>query len=170
MGRERASLRAPMDQRGEILIETLITLVILIVSVLGLMGSVAMAVMQSGVNEQFVRSGNEVTSVAEVLDAAPYEPCGSREHYNAELDAVYTQVPGYRGEVVVAGVEYLQSATAATPVWLSSPPSPCDDQGLQRITIEVRSERGPEVGSRLVLVKRRNDCPASISPAPGEVC
>ncbi|MCO5322455.1 MAG: hypothetical protein M9922_13755 [Microthrixaceae bacterium] len=163
-----ALARRSRTQAGEILIETLITVLLLAIGVVALIGALLATIKNTAINEQFIRSGNEVTSMAEILDVVPYRNCATRTQYTNDLAAAYSEPNGYDGEILVTGVEYLDDAQASTPAWNSGPCT--NDQGLQRLTLQVRRSGGLEIGSKLTVVKRDNVCDPALSPEPGEVC
>lgn len=150
------------DQRGELLIETMITVVLLGACIVTALAALFSLSASSLLNQRVVRSGNEVGIVAEAFDRARYIPCATTASYRqniADNQPITDAVAGLGSKytLTVVSVEYLQSKASDTANFTDTCTT---DQGAQRITIRVSSTATDQVvNSKLTFTKRDNRCP-----------
>lgn len=166
-GRGHWSLRARVGvrpQRGETLIETMITVAMVGLLFLTLMVGVTTAVGSSTTTYNAVRTRNEASVVAEAINRARYQPCAGVATYGSVLPAA-AAIGGLVASI--KSVTYLESRTTTLANYVSTPCTA--DQGSQRITVLVKS-KDLRMNLELVFTKRDDRCPTSIVTVPGETC
>lgn len=160
----RGALVAPpkehRGQRGETLIEMLLTMLIMGTVVLALIGFLLTVVVASIGNRGSVSAGNQATTVAESIDRLPYVACGQsapNDPKTAYSTGLTSMVQGYEAPVVT--VKYLDSSSSNTPSYVDN--CPASDQGTQLVIIKVRMVAKPSPTAEVRLVKRNTTCPAN---------
>lgn len=170
-GRRRA------DQRGDTLLEIVISIAIMGIALLALLAAVGTGVATSGVHRQSVLGSTSVRDLAEAVQAAPYTACAS--------SYVPSPVPTASGFTYVISVPSVLAYPSSAPVPSGSPapvPAPTweaqsactsvtttptpyrNDLGAQQVRIVVSPADPRSRAETLVIVKRR-PCP-TLSPAP----
>jgi hypothetical protein len=169
--RERAQLAGarPTGQAGLSLIESVVAVAIVSLVVLALLAALTTILFATNANRRTVRSGIEVTTLAESVRRLTYVNCETDVAMENRLllgsTPVYSPPSGYT--VDVESVSYLNSASASTPTFGGS----CGtDRGVQRVVLRATATGGPSVTEEIVVHKRRDTCPASIGPVAGERC
>jgi Tfp pilus assembly protein PilV len=142
-----------MEERGESLIELLVSLTILGVAAIAVVGGLSSSILMSDVHRKQASAGTALRGYAESIEAmianGGYTNCATKTTY--ETPTGYTTPPGYTSEVVAGSVQYWTGTG-----WSAS----CSaDLGLQRLTLRVAStdDRAQE---RLTLVVRKPCRPA----------
>ncbi len=143
---QRAELSAGGGDRGETLIELLITIAIMGIAVVAILGAVLTAVGASSLHRSQVTAVNDLRSAAETLSrtaATGYTPCATSAQVATGLP------PG--GGVTVAGVRYWNGSAFGSSCSAGS------DQGLQQVTLQVTlaSQFGPSYAQTLAVVVRK---------------
>lgn len=156
--------RVRCGQRGEVLVESLISVAIIGLLFVGFMGGVMTSVATARVNNQQVRTSNEASSLAELIDRAAYVPCATTASYASVFPAT-AATGGYVASV--ERVRYLVSSTATTATYQNVCTSP--DKGAQEITVRIATADGTK-RQLLTFTKRDDRCPASIATIPGQRC
>jgi Tfp pilus assembly protein PilE len=153
---DRSSRRRPLagsrraaGERGETLVELLVTVVILGTAVVALVGALALAVRVSDIHRKQATAGAAVRAFAETLEtylARPdtYQGCADADDYTAL--ALYDAPSGYQERVV--DVDYWDGSTFAETCTL--------DRGIQRVSLEVAST--DQRASETLDVVLRNPC------------
>jgi Tfp pilus assembly protein PilV len=142
-----------MDQtdRGESLLELLVALVIMSVAVVAIAGSITAAVLYSDVHRKQATASAYLRDYAEAVEAA-VAAGGYTASCSPNYAAAYTAPAGYT------------PAITAVSFWNgTSFPATCSaagEQGVQRLTLQVRSTDGRAAES-LALVLRRPCGPGS---------
>ena len=138
-------------QRGETLVELIITVVIMAISLGAVTLGIITMVRTSDQHRRSVRASNEAMTIAELIDAMPYVACGSNPSYFPP--------PGYTTPTnftVTVTRQNLVSRTATTPTFANACPAG-GDQGAQQLTVRVtKSDPGSmSVSEQVVIVKRQ---------------
>lgn len=119
--------RARRAERGETLVEILVTIAVVGITLTGIFGGIALAVRSSGDQQGRATAETVVRDEAEALlsPTIVYVPCATTSGYRSS----YTPPSGWTASVTA--VQYWDGKTPAG--WLATCPSP--DNGLQRITV-----------------------------------
>jgi hypothetical protein len=148
----RASAHGGED--GETLVELLVAVIVMGTAVVAVVTSLLSAAIASQTARQLVASGNQATTVAELIQNASYSDCISQNNpYVASYSSPHYTLPtGYTMKVTAA---YLHSQTSTTPTF--DPTCPSVDQGLQQITVKVRHSAagGSHRWVTVTIVKRK---------------
>ena len=139
------------DQRGETLIELMVAVLIMGTAIVAILGAIAASIRTSAQHRESVRAGNAATMIAELIETAPYVPCES--NYSSAYAAPNYQKPAEF--TVSVRVTYLASKTTSTPTFNGSGCTTANDQGLQEVTITVRSSRAGGMTETVTLAKRK---------------
>lgn len=144
-------------QRGELLVETLLSLFFLTTVLVAVVGLLFTTILSSSTQRGVVGATNEATTVAEQIDRAVYLPCGTGTpvDYSAALGIA---AAGYTSYIDL--VEY-QNSTAGSSSYGTSCPAG-GDQGTQRITVRVAADEAPNPEGTITLVKRDQTCPGGL--------
>jgi Tfp pilus assembly protein PilE len=142
--------QGPARDRGETLIELLMTVMILGTAVIAVIGALAVAIRVSDQHRKEATAGAAVRDFAEVLERevaktpTGYQACATTTYYKA----MYTTAPaGYSPDVV--GVK-VWSGTAFVAI-----ASPCtNDHGVQLVSLRVSTDGG-RISESLDVVLRR---------------
>jgi len=165
MGRSPRRRRRSRCQRGDTLIEVLVTVAIMgtvIVTVLSLMTTLTVA---STTQLQSVTAGNLATTVSERLDTISYSQCATTTSYAAALAPVDS-----RYTAQITGVRYLVSNAVDTAAFQNTCPSN-PDMGVQEVSVLVYANGGKQGKARIVYLKRNSACPVSgVTLVPGQDC
>jgi len=137
-----------MRDRGESLIELLVSLTIIGVAVVAVVGAFSASILMSDVHRKQATAGTAVRGYAESVEATiangGYVACAAKTTY--ETPAGYVTPSGYTSEVVAGSVQYWTGTG-----WQSS----CSvDLGLQRLTLQVASTDG-RAREQLTIVVRK---------------
>lgn len=165
--------RCSQEQRGETLIEILLTVFIMSTVLLSLLGLVLTITVASAAHRGTVAAGNQATTISETIDRLPYVSCGQVANYSSAVSGLES---GYSGSVT--SVRYLDDKASSSPQYLgwSAPGSPCPggaDQGAQLVTVEIQMAVPPNSKATVELVKRNDACPATAAQLglqPGQKC
>lgn len=165
------------SQAGELLIETLLT-VLLLGSVIATGTMMLLTTVRASMTHQAVtRSSNEATVASEYLERVPYLPCGgtpapTATNYEASMASgatPYVAPQGLNLSLSVVAVTYLSSSSSANAVFQSS--CPASDEGAQKLVVRVEGQgaNGP-ISVRVVFVKRDDRCLGLADVQPGQTC
>lgn len=161
----RAS-EAEAGERGETLIELIVTVLLLGTAIVTLLGALFSVVVLVGRHRSNVATSSRVTEIVETVQRAQYVPCTASPGPTAAYAGLFSS-----DRASVYSVKYLENATANPAVFTTT--CPATDQGVTEIVIEV--ERGQGTGrvvTRQTILKRADDCPASMtaSTVAGQRC
>ncbi|TDO35713.1 pilin/secretion family protein with methylation motif [Kribbella sp. VKM Ac-2527] len=132
------------SERGESLLEVLIAVAIMGVAVVGIMAGLTSSVLISGFHKQQATAGTAVRDYAEALQN--YVADGHYAECAATYDVPFAEPAGYQKSVVAGSVQYWNGSA-----WQAS----CGtDKGLQRLTLQVRSDDN-RVTEKIDLVVRK---------------
>lgn len=136
---------ARTDQRGETLVEILVTIAVVGITLTGILGGIALAVSSSGDQQGRATAETVLRDEAEALANASvaYVPCATTSSYQPS----YTPPAGWSASITT--VRYWDAKTPAG--WLASCPAP--DAGLQRLTLTATDGRVTET---VDVLKRRS--------------
>jgi type II secretory pathway pseudopilin PulG len=144
----------PADDRGESLLELVISVAILGLAVVAIVGGLGTGILVSDVHRKQATAGtaarNYAESVTNKVAGGGYQDCAPAAHY-ATLSGF---VPP-SGFAASASISYWNGTR-----WLA-PSEPCVDTGLQRLTVDVASADG-RVSERVAVVLRK---PCGLSEA-----
>jgi len=139
--------------RGETLIEILLTVVIMGITVTAILGGVGVGVLMSDVHRKQATAGVAVRDLAEAVQdsvaGTGYVPCATAAAYASPPG--YAAPAGYTASVVPTSVRYWTGGGWQAVCTV--------DSGLQRITVQVASTDG-RASEQLDVVLRR-PCPFS---------
>lgn len=150
-----------LGQAGFTLVETLATLLLVSFGVMALISAVLTLNLTVYSNRKTVRASIEAASIAERIENLVYKTCATPSNYAAAMisptDAGLT--------LQITEIKYLQNRYSSSAIFVNT----CStDQGVQQITIKVRSADSTPGSKTLVFNKRDNRCQA---PAPvGVTC
>jgi len=169
------------SQRGELLIESVASLMVLsLVVVAGLVGMLTI-VRASATHQGKVRTSNESTIAAEYVDRIAYRPCAKAggvstpkaSTYQSDMGtgaSPYVSPDGLTTLLTVQEVQYLASSTSATASFVADCPA-AGDQGAQRLTVKVTAQTTTgTVSSRMVFIKRNDSCDGLSEAVEGQTC
>lgn len=131
------------DDRGESLIELLVTVVIMGFTMVAVIGGLLAAVQMSDVHRKQANAGAVAQRLAEGVAQAAYANCAASYPASAA------------GYTVTVGVRYWDAGwnagSTASP-WKTACPSP--DQGVQQVTVRVATSDGRAAEQAVVVVRR----------------
>lgn len=160
----RVRRQGARSQRGETLLEVLLTVFLMGTVLVSLLALVMTIMTASAAHRAKVAAGNQATTIAESVDRLPYVACGAVSNYQSAVSGLES---GYSGEII--SVRYLSSGSSATPTFLAVGAA-CPggvDQGAQLVTVRVRRTVAPTASNTVEVVKRDTTCPAGVSVANG---
>lgn len=175
--RALARRRNARSQRGELLIETLLAVLVMGTAIAGGMFMLLTMVWASMTHQALARSSNEVTIASEHLERVTYLPCGGATaptpaNYQTELTSgsnPYVAPEGLELDLTVTNVTFLSDSDAATAGFQET--CPTDDQGAQRLTVRVEGQgANGKISVRVVYVKRDDRCLGLADTQPGQTC
>jgi type II secretory pathway pseudopilin PulG len=148
------------DDRGETLVELLMTIVIMGIAVVSIVGGLVTAIQMSDVHRKQATGGAYAQDYAESVDryvaAGHYAACAGQPgqpDYTAAFASVALPV-GYQAPV--ASYRYWDPTWApgsSVSPWLTTC-SVATDQGLQQVTVQVQSNDGRATERAVVVVRR----------------
>lgn len=161
--------RARPDERGETLIESLVTILLLGLAVVGLLAGFVTVARLTDQNDRTTHAANYAQSFAEQLKqpvsddvaAMEYRPCGEAGAGDYQLvgDELIGDVSYDEVDVEVQFASSLPSSGGGTVSWSSTCPG--EDLGLQLVTVEVTVRRGDDgepFTETLSVIKRNARC------------
>ena len=138
-------MKADPNDRGETLIELLVTVVIMGVAVVALVGGIATSIRMSDIHRKEATAGTAVRDYAEAIENAvaggAYVSCAAKTSYVTG----YTPPSGYTASIT--GVAYW-SGTAWQPTCGT-------DTGLQQLTVRVASNDNRAAEQVVIVVRER---------------
>jgi prepilin-type N-terminal cleavage/methylation domain-containing protein len=147
----RAVAKGMTGDRGETLVELLVSIVIMGIAVCGVMGGLLTSVKMSDVHRKQSTVGGLAWNYAETVEryvaGTGYVPCAGTAAY-APGAVGYALPAGYTGYTArVTSVRYWTAANA----WAAT----CSaDLGLQQVTVQVGSPDGRATESSVVVVRK----------------
>jgi type II secretory pathway pseudopilin PulG len=167
----RRSTRAVSSEAGETLVEVMVAMIVLGISVVAIMGALFVSSRTGFFNEKQSRADLVLRDFAETLKGrgtttfgsttynATYLPCetlGTAGSY----PAYSPPAPSSTYRAAITKIEYLNGYSGSSPVWraqsLGCPAG--GDQGLERLTLQVKSPSADQTGNEAVetttIVKR----------------
>ena len=148
-GRVPRRNRGEPDDRGETLVELLVTIVLMGITVVAILGAVTNSISLSALHRKQATLGAYVRDFAEAVETqvdAGYQACAPASHFTAVAP---TMAAGY-------------SASATVKYWNGTSfqiSCPASDQGLQQVQVKV-STSGGKVFEQLVVIVREPCRPA----------
>lgn len=168
----RASSRR--GEAGELLIETLLTVLLMATVIVGGSYMLATAVKVSALHQDVVRTTDEAAVASEALARIPYLRCGGSgasapstvvgaspptvANYQQLLSSTYTAPSGISATIKVNSIGFLHGVAATDTTAAFDPTCPAADLGAQKLTVTVVSSSGSNIGSSVVFVKRDDWC------------
>jgi Tfp pilus assembly protein PilE len=141
-----------VDDRGETLVELLVTLVILGTAVLALVGGIGTAITISDVHRKQANAGAYLRDYADGVEnfiagnattATGYKPCtgGSLPNSTYQTPTGYTFTDTAHYRYTVTGIAYWDMG-ATPPTWKTTGCPSTGDSGVQRVSLKVASIDG----------------------------
>jgi Tfp pilus assembly protein PilV len=154
MTRRPAARRRCRGEGGFTLTEALAALIILGVAVFGIVTAMGASIVTSDVHRKNVTADAVLKSWAERLNSIPYQECATEGVPQYQPSAMSVNVPtGYTASI--ATVRYWNGDGATdTPATFSSTCPGAPDNGVQQLTLQVRSADGRGT-QQLTILKRR---------------
>lgn len=162
----RLASARPRTERGELLLELLITVSIVTICVIGLVGALGSNFKFSAVSRQITNADQVLVRYGEAIAAAPYEACSGTQPYaqlandaipSADLpNNVTVGAPGAISDgplafaLSVESVQYWNQDTSPATFATACPPT---DRGVQIVTLRAVSGEG-SLTRRTFIVKR----------------
>jgi len=169
----RRTLDRRRDQRGETLLETIITVMLMATWLTAVVLLTSALLTSVWVHKRVIQAGNAATTIAEALDQVDYQACGasfSVANYRsrpAVQSAIARIGDGWKPPTIA--VEFLQTAETST-THAAFAACPGIDQGVQRVTVTVESSGSRTAKARVVLIKRNDRCPVGAPVTAGQPC
>ena len=155
--RGAAHRAARADERGETLIELIVTVLLLGTAIVTLLGALFSVMVLVNRHRSNVVTSSRATEIVETIQRAQYVPCTASPDPTTAYGALFSN-----NDASIYSVKYLQSSSANPAVFTTT--CPATDQGVTEITVEVERGRGTErVVTRQTILKRADDCPASMT-------
>jgi len=148
-GRVPRRSRGEPDDRGETLVELLVTIVLMGITVVAILGAVANSISLSALHRKQATLGAYVRDFAEAVETqvdAGYLPCAQASHFTAVAPALPA---GYTASAIVS---YWNGTSFVTPC-------PGSDQGLQQVKVKI-STNGGQLSEQLIVIVREPCRPA----------
>jgi type II secretory pathway pseudopilin PulG len=135
------------DDRGETLVELLITIVIMGITVVAIVGALMTSIQMSDVHRKQATAGADARSYAEKVDnyaaGSGYTPCAGPSAYSPSTVG-FSASSGFTASI--ASVKYWSGTTWA--------PSCGSDSGLQQVTVQVASADARATETSVVVVRK----------------
>lgn len=162
-------------QRGELLIESLLTLFLMATLLAAIVSLTFALLVGAWIQKKKTEGGNIATTIVEEIDRLEYVPCGPSASF-ASYEAAAADVMDHQESAwdrpAVVEVDFLQSnQVASTSASFGSCPSGgAGDQGIQRIRVTVTARQKASTSATVVLYKRNDRCPLGAPTVQGEPC
>jgi prepilin-type N-terminal cleavage/methylation domain-containing protein len=130
-------MKADPNDRGDTLIELLVTVVIVGVAVVALVGGIATSIRMSDIHRKQAAAGAYVRAFAEAIEAyvtaspSGYTPCAGKATYAPAYTALNGN-PTYSAKIT--DVTYWDGSSAF------GKPVPCNDTGVQKVSLTVTAD------------------------------
>jgi type II secretory pathway pseudopilin PulG len=147
--------RVRRSDRGETLLELLVTISIMSIAVVAIVGAIATSIRLSDVHRKQTVARGYLTAFAESIQVgmasstSGYIACANTN--GNQYDPLFTAPPAPYTRKVVS-VEYFN---AASLTWSSSGCTSANDSGVQRLQLRVWIDPGTVVNERMYIVIRR---------------
>lgn len=135
---------APPRDRGDTLVEILVSVAILGIAVVAILGAIAMTATASGLHRDTASVQNLLHNWAESVSDGPYTACASAATVQSAVPSPALPT-GFSAQVTA--VRYWDGSAFAG--------SCGTDQGLQRITLSIAGPGSPGAAGTLDVVRRR---------------
>jgi type II secretory pathway pseudopilin PulG len=145
--------RRGAGHRGETLVETLLTVVLLGILASGIVGALFTTIRVSDLDAQQAVAEPLIRSYAEAWRRVPYAPCtagSSVDPYAATAPPGFTLPSGASASVI--SVRFWDGTSTAPASFVATCPAG-GDQGFQQLTLRVQTRRGP--AQTLTIGRRR---------------
>jgi type II secretory pathway pseudopilin PulG len=150
--RSSATPRRGRGERGETLIETMITVVLLAMLAVGVIASLGTNILVSDNDARLAGSEAVLRSYAQAWQRAPYLPCTSSANpYGTAAPDGFTAPTRYTATLVSPVKVWNSGSGASSPATFTA--CPATDTGLQTLDLKVSSDRGTE--QTLTIQKRK---------------
>jgi type II secretory pathway pseudopilin PulG len=139
--------------RGETLVETLLSIVLLGILAAGILGALVATTTTSDFDAKQAASEPGLRSYADAWGRATYAPCtagSSANPYGATAPPGFTAPVGYTASVTA--VKFWNGTSTNPAVFTAACPAG-GDQGLQELSLQLRSPQGP---AQTVTIDRRS--------------
>ena len=132
----------PAGDRGESLIELLVTVVIVSTAVVAVVGGLVTALMMSTLYRKQAEAAEHLSNYAALIESSPYDECPGVSYptYNPGVGSGYTADP--------PAVQFRSGSS-----FVSSCPAG-GDTGIQQVTLWVRSTDGRVNESRTIIIRK----------------
>lgn len=152
------------DERGETLVELLVTVGIMGIAIVGILVSIANAIMMSSRLSDGSRANLALQEQAEWLksEATTYTDCASGYTLKEGSSSL---PPGWAVEIVQ--IRYWDGDVGDAEVGWIDDQVTCltnSDQGMQQIVVEVRNTGPRPLTKQVMTVKRDRECPGNAPP------
>lgn len=166
-------VKARRDQKGETLVEILVSTTLLGIVGIGIIGAIASVLISTEIDRKVSQAETVIRSYASAIQRADYIPCGSGAAYTAAADftppprfqATISDVGYWDGEapVVVPAADPAPRQTSTLNFGACAPGS---DHGLQQVSLAVAAvvSGRPDSSGRAELTVFKRD-PAARAPA-----
>ncbi len=145
------------DETGETLAEILVSTTLLGIIGIGIIGAIASVLISTDIDRRISAGETVLRSYVAAIQDAPYADCGATGDYGPGAVG-YTEPTNYTASVT--GVRYWDGVgptvvppAAAQLTFVDGCPAP--DNGLQEISIEVRSGGARPTTEKVTIYKRR---------------
>ena len=144
--------RAASSERGETLVETMITVVLLAILTTGIISSLGTNIRVSDFDARLAGSEAVIRSYAQAWQRAPYLPCTSSANpYGTTVPDGFTAPSSYTASLVSPVKVWNNTSGSSGPATFSN--CPATDTGLQSLDLQVTSSRG--ASQTLTIMKRK---------------
>ncbi|MER7002916.1 prepilin-type N-terminal cleavage/methylation domain-containing protein [Dactylosporangium sp. NPDC000555] len=138
-------MKTDPNDRGETLIELLVTVVIVGVAVVALVGGIATSIRMSDIHRKQAQAGAYLRTYAETIEyyvtvSGKYTPCGT---YN---DVSFDHDPAY--EPKITGVRYWNSSSSAFATVCTS------DSGIQKVSLKVSTKDNTVTETLDIIIRK----------------
>ena len=132
----------PARDRGESLIELLVTVVIVSTAVVAVVGGLVTALMMSTLYRKQAEAAEHLSNYAALIESSPYDECPDVSYptYNPGVGSGYTADPPT--VLFRSGSSFVSSCPAG------------GDTGIQQVTLWVRSTDGRVNESRMIIIRK----------------
>jgi len=132
----------PARDRGESLIELLVTVVIVSTAVVAVVGGLVTALMMSTLYRKQAEAAEHLSNYAALIESSPYDECPDVSYptYNPGVGSGYTADPP--AVLFRSGSSFVNFCPAG------------GDTGIQQVTLWVRSTDGRVNESRTIIIRK----------------
>jgi len=137
-------MKADPHDRGETLIELLVTVIIMGVAVVALVGGIATSIRMSDIHRKEARAGAYVRAFGEAIAATTYTDCAGAGTYSAAYPAHPDGDTAYTA--TVTAVRYWNGSAFGTAC--------ATDTGIQKVSLKVSTSDGKAAETLDVIIRK----------------